>query len=89
MDTVINRALSNNTFFIFLTLVLSIVGGKTIYPIPRVIHELLNKSFIFKYIIMVLVGLRLLYPVNNKQIISILIFSLLILCSLEFLRKYD
>ncbi len=89
MDSIINNSLSNDTFNIFLALILAMLGGNTIRPVPRLLREIFEKSFLFKYIILVSIGCRLFYPVNNKKLLRIFITAFILLYLLEILRKYD
>lgn len=89
MDLIINKFLSNDTFYIFLTLTLTMLGGNTVRPLPKVLRYIIEKSFLFKYIVLILVGCRMVYPVTNKKLLKIVVFAFLLLYFLEFLRKYD
>jgi hypothetical protein len=89
MDSIINNSLSNETFHIFLTLVLAMLGGNTIRPVPRVLREIFESYFLFKYLILVLIGCRIFYPVNKKKLLTIIVSAFLLLYLLEILRKYD
>ena len=89
MESLINSSLSNNTCHIFLGLILAILAGNTIRPLPRILRELFEKSFLFKFVILSLAGIRIFYPVNNEKLLKILVTSFILLYLLEILRKYD
>jgi hypothetical protein len=89
MDILINQALANTNFNIFLALLLALVTGQLIRPVPRIISELIENYFWIKYFILVLIGCRLFNPLDNKKIGLIFIFAFVLLYSLEILRKYD
>lgn len=89
MDSIINQALANNTFNIFLAIFLTILSGQTIQPIPKVLKRIYYRSFLIKYCVLILVGCRLFYPLNKKKLLSIIIFAFILLYLLEILRKYD
>ena len=89
MESLINGALSNNTFNIFLAVLFLPVTGQLIQPIPKSLIQLIHKNFLVKYLITIMAICRVFYPVNTKKLLTILISAFIVLYLLEILRKYD
>ena len=88
MDKIINNSLSNEHFNLFAAILLTLLIGNTIKPVPPVLENLFNTSFLFNYVILVAFITRAFYPVTNQKLILILVFSFVLLYSLKILRMY-
>ena len=54
MESIINNSFSNNNFNIFMGIMLAMLGGNTIRPIPRILRNIFENCFLFKYVILIL-----------------------------------
>ncbi len=89
VSDIINYTISCEDFQIISTVILGMVAGMTLQPVPKIINKILTEYFLVKLIIIILFTSKILHPVDNTQLVKITIASTLVLVFLDFLRKNE
>ena len=86
---IINYTNSSENFKIFNSVILGLVAGLALQPVPKVIEKIITENFFIKLIIIIGFTSKILHPVDNIKLIKITFASVIILLFIEFLRKNE
>ncbi len=86
---IINYSNSSENFKIFNSVILGLVAGLALQPVPKIIEKIITENFFIKLIIIISFTAKIMHPVNNTQIVKITIVSIIILLFLDYLRKNE
>jgi len=83
----INKILNNEHIKIFIIIIVSVIIGYTLHPVPPWLLQIFETSNVFKFFILFLGGITILHPINKKKIMILIIYCILVLFLFELFRK--
>jgi len=86
-NSINNLFLNNELIKIFLLILLSVLAGYMLDPVPAIFINIFFKSNIFKFVILSVLGIIISLPLNHNKLVYILISSIFILILFEWLRR--
>lgn len=86
---ILNKSFQNNHLRVFLLLLIAVLTGYTLQPVPKFLNKLFDNCNFFKYIILLLMLTFSFYPVDSQEVFYILVLPLLLLLFFDIVRKND